>query len=317
MEQPDVDVAGLLEGRPEIFRDLVHDARVARAVRLTQDPGGLVDGDQVVILVDYLEHPDTTPSELEYVFRSNDFCIMTRVTLPILDASEIPPERRSAAGRYGALFYLAAVGLVVLVGLIGVFAWKVWTLREVWGDVYRLNDPDAPVAARLAAGDRLAENPDFSDRQRLELALSRVPPPPARYRLAVAIGPSILADDPSAYAMMVARSVGWPNWLRLALVRPLAYDDGRHAFPTDATDRLRRHDDPAIRLWTAYVLAVGRDDPGAIRELTESAMSDGPYRGLANLLQSALDAKSDPIARLRFLDRATDWLTRNHPDVPM
>ncbi len=54
------------------------------------------------------------------------------------------PPRRSESERYGSLFYLGVGGLAVLVVLIGWFGWSAWSLRDVWTNIYILNDPKLP-----------------------------------------------------------------------------------------------------------------------------------------------------------------------------
>ncbi len=111
----------------------------------------------------------------------------------------------------------------------------------------------------------------------------------------------------------MARSEGWPAWLRLLLLRPMAYDDGRHGIPSAPLAELRENPDAAIALWAAYIQAVARDDAEAAQALEESARGDGPTAPLAVLLRDALHAPPD--RRPDFLDRATLWLRENHPDA--
>ena len=57
---------------------------------------------------------------------------------------------------------------------------------------------------------------------------------------------------------MVAKSEGWPDWLRLLMIRPMAYGVGE-----GLPDRLGaarpapgENPDPAIALWATYTRAV-------------------------------------------------------------
>lgn len=232
-------------------------------------------------------------------------------SLPIVTPD---PPRRSEGERYGALFYLGAGGLVVLVALIGWFAWGAWTLRDVWSAVYVLNDPNRPEPERVAAAEALARDPRVNSRQLWDLSLSRVPPGRARYILAEALTAEAIEADPSGYALAVARSEGWPDWLRLLLMRPMAYDDGRHGLPPAPLAELRVHRDPAIALWAAYIQAVARRDREAAEALGRAADRDDPTAPLASLLLDALRADS-PAGRRASLDRATAWLRAHHPDA--
>lgn len=234
------------------------------------------------------------------------------------DFPELPivtpdPPRRSQAERYGGLFYLGLGGLVVLVGLIGWFGWSAWALRDVWTNIYVLNDPERPEAERVAAAWALSRGAGLNQRQRWDLALSRVPPELARYVLAESLNAEAIEADPSAYALAVSRSEGWPVWLRLLLMRPMAYDDGRHGLPRAPLAELREHPDPAIRLWAAYIQAVARDDDEAAGALEQAALGSGPTAPLAVLLRDAMHA--EPSRRPAILDRATLWLRDHHPDA--
>ncbi len=130
--------------------------------------------------------------------------------LPIITPD---PPRRSQAQKFGGLFYLGIGGLAVLVLLIGWFGWGVWSLRHVWTRVYILNDAGRPEPERIDAALALSRDPDANQRQLWDLALSRVPPPLARYLLAEALTSEAIQADPSGYALAVARSEGWPDWL--------------------------------------------------------------------------------------------------------
>ena len=61
----------------------------------------------------------------------------------------------------------------------------------------------------------------------------------------------------AAYALTVARSPDWPDWLRLLLCARLAYGAARgYAIPREALDELAHHADPMIGLWAACALAL-------------------------------------------------------------
>lgn len=229
--------------------------------------------------------------------------------LPILSPETV---RRSPSERYGFLFYLGIGGLIILLALIGWFGLALWQTRDLWRDVYRINDPRLPETARVEAAESLARDPRVTQAQLWDLCLSRVPPERARYVLAEALDAEAIAGDPSAYALAVARSEGWPDWLRLLLVRPMAYDGGRYGLPREPLAELRRHPDAGIQLWAAYTQAVARDDSEAAAWLREQARSAAPEAALAGQLVQALEA-SEPEGRRQRLDQATAWLRQHHP----
>ncbi len=99
--------------------------------------------------------------------------------LPILKPGELPPAAppRGQREKYGALFYLGISGLVVLVALIGWFGHGLWSNRDIWADVYALNDTSRPESDRLDAALRLARNPRLDDGARMETARAQGPAP--------------------------------------------------------------------------------------------------------------------------------------------
>lgn len=231
--------------------------------------------------------------------------------LPIITPDPEPP-RRSQAERFGGLFYLGIGGLAVLLAMVGWFGWRVWALWPIWQNVYVLNDPERPEVERVNAARNLASMPEFNDRQRWDLALSRVPPPLGRYLLAESLSAEAMAADPNGYALAVARSEAWPDWLRLLLIRPLALDDGRHGLPHVPLAELREHPDPAIQLWAAYVQAIARDDRRGELFVRGRANLETPTGRLATILREALDAEG--ARRRSMLDAATRWQRREHPE---
>ncbi|QEH37634.1 hypothetical protein OJF2_62250 [Aquisphaera giovannonii] len=237
-------------------------------------------------------------------------------SLPIIQGGP-PPEspRRSMADRYGGLLYLGVAGLVVLAGLLGWFGYRAWALRDVWRDIYVLNDPREPDPSRVEAAARLAGDPRVEPRQLWDLALNRLLPDRARCVLAEGIGSDLVASDPRGFANAVARSPDWPGWLRLALVRPLALasTDG-HTLPRERLGDLCRGDDPILRLWALYTLAVQpRPDPQTAAELDLAASTDRPEHELAAMLLEAL--RGPRAARLEILDRATRWNHEHHAET--
>jgi hypothetical protein len=241
--------------------------------------------------------------------------------LPILNPGEVPaPVTAPARGqreKYGALFYLGVGGLVVLLALIGWFGHGLWSNRDIWADVYVLNDARRPEGDRLDAALRLSRNPRLDDGARMEMALRKDLPGLARYLLAESVSTDLVAHDPRSYALAVSRSEGWPDWLRLLLGRRLAYGAGLgYAIPREALDELRRHSDPMIGLWATYSLAVlprSGADPAMTAELERSARVTGPTGEMAARLLEALRATGAD--RERHLDEASAWLRRHHPQA--
>jgi hypothetical protein len=236
--------------------------------------------------------------------------------LPIVNP-DVPVPSRGQREKYGGLFYLGIAGLLLLVALVGWFAYGVWSLRDVWADVYALHDASRGESERVEAADRLSRSPRFSDAQKLEMSLRRDLPDLARYRLAEGVSTEVVAQDPRGYALAAARSPGWPDWLRLLLARRLAYGAARgYDIPREALDELRRHPDPMIGLWAVYALAVlppTGPDPAMTAELEKAAQAAGPNRELAAVLLGALHAP--PGDRERRLDEATLWLRHHHPQA--
>jgi len=111
----------------------------------------------------------------------------------------------------------------------------------------------------------------------------------------------------------VARSPDWPDWLRLALARPMAYAATRgHAISRERLGELCRLDDAILRVWALYALAVQtRPDPQTAVEIERVAKSSAPEHELAELLLAAI--RTDEARRLEILDRATLWNREHHP----
>jgi hypothetical protein len=237
-------------------------------------------------------------------------------SLPILSPSEVPG--RSEREKYGTLFYLGIAGLVVLVSLVTWFAYRAWTMRDVWSEIYVLHDPKVSIEKRVQAAITLSHDTRVEPNQLWDLSLNRRLPELARYALAEGIGPELVAQDPQGYVSAVARSPDWPSWLRLVLMRPLAYAATQgHSLSRERLGELCRQsdrDDQAVRLWALYALAVQtRPDPQTVVEITRVAESPGPDRELAQLLRDAVD--SDETRRVALLDRATVWNREHHPDT--
>jgi hypothetical protein len=230
--------------------------------------------------------------------------------LPIITPG---PPRKTTAQKYGGLFYLGMAGLVVLIALIGWFAWGIWSLREVFCRIYLVNDPRRPESERIEAAFALSRDPRVTPRQRWDLSLSRTPPPLARYLLAESLTSEAIEADPKGFAAAVAYSEGWSDWLRLLLIRPLAYGAGEgEELPAAPMEALQKDPDPILALWATYArAAMPRGDESAASALARSARDAGPNRELAAMLLDAL--RSHQPDRNAQLDRATRWLRTHHP----
>lgn len=232
-------------------------------------------------------------------------------SLPIINTPQAPA--RSQREKYGTLFYLGILGLIVLVTLVGWFGYRVWSLRDVWAKIYVLNDAREPEARRIQAAFSLGHDPRVEQRQLWDLSLRRGLPELARAILAAGIGAELVAEDPQGYVTAVARSPDWPDWLRLALARPMAYAATRgHAVSRERLGELCRLKDSVLRLWALYALAVQpRPDPQTAVEIERVAKSSAPEHELAELLLAAI--RTDEAHRLKILDRATLWNREHHP----
>ena len=189
-------------------------------------------------------------------------------SLPIINP-DLPA--RSTREKYGSLFTLGIAGLVVLVVLVGWFGYRAWAMRDVWAGIYVLHDRKEPEEKRLQAAYRLSRDARMEQSQLWELSLRRGLPDLARLVLAEGIGDDLVAEDPQGYVSAVARSPDWPGWLRLALARPMAYAATRgHAISRERLGELCRLDDPVLRLWALYTLAVqSRPDPQTVVEIEQ------------------------------------------------
>jgi hypothetical protein len=241
--------------------------------------------------------------------------------LPILSPAEIPPpgqhggSARSQFEKYGGLFYLGIAGLAILAVLVGWFAFRMWNLRDVWTDVYVLHDPGHSELDRVRAAFRLAGDPRVNDAQRMEMSLRRDVPDMARYLLAESVSTDAIARDPRSFALTVARSPEWPDWLRLLFARRLAYGAARgYAVPREALAELAGHSDPMIGLWADCALTLLPESaPKAAGALAQAAVVPGPTAELAALLRAASAAL--PAEREARLNDASAWLRLHHPQA--
>ena len=229
---------------------------------------------------------------------------------PQLPIVTIAPPRKTQAEKYGGLFYLGIGGLVCLLLLVGMFGYGLWTTRTVWSDIYLLNDTKRSEADRVNAAFRLSRHEQVNQRQRWDLALNDQLPDLARYILAESLTSDLVDDNPRAYGMAVARSEGWPVWLRILLARPLldAAAEGT-ALDREPLEILSRHDDPVIKLFADFALSTlahvqSPEEAGRMIDVSAAkAVAEGK---LAKLLDEAAKARQPRSAEL--LDEATALL---------
>jgi hypothetical protein len=227
------------------------------------------------------------------------------------------PPRLTLQEKYGSFLYLGIAGLVITVALVAQFVQALWSTRDIWYAVYALNDPTKPEAERIESAWVVARSTSANDRQRSDLAFRKDLPPLVRYILAEGLTSDAIRNDTKAYALMVAKSEGWPDWLRLMMARPMAYGVGDgYRIAWEPLDLLRESHDPALALWATYTRAVmAPGDAPAMKALVESASKDGLYQPLAKMLEIA--SKLEGETRARKLDEATRWLRTHHPEAKL
>ena len=231
-------------------------------------------------------------------------------SLPIVTPD---PPRKTLAEKYGGMYYLGIAGLAITLLLVGLFAFGVWTMRGMVVAVYVVGDPTRSETERDLAAWALAHDKNANNRILSDLALRKDLPNLARYVILEGLTSEAISTDPRAYALMVAKSEGWPHWFRLLMARPMAYAAGEgYRIAWEPLDQLRQHPDRAIVLWATYTRAVmGAGDEAAAKALADAARTEGPNRDLASLLNSAAKAKG--AERIAKLDEATRWLRTHHP----
>jgi hypothetical protein len=244
--------------------------------------------------------------------RQNGF---PKLPIIVLDSPPPPQPPRSKREKYGGLLYLGIAGLAFLVALVGWFSYSAWQLRDVWAHIYALHDARRSDAERLKSAEWLSRDPRVSDRQLMEICLRRDLPDRARYVLAEAVSTEAVARDPRAYALAVALSPDWPDWLRLVLSTRLAYGATRgYKIPEVALAELSKNSDPMIRLWALYSLAALPDlKTDSTAQLEAAARATDDNGELAAMLLAAKNAPPDE--RESRLGEARQWLRQHHPQA--
>ncbi len=238
--------------------------------------------------------------------------------LPILNPAEIPPPsapRKTQREKYGGLFYFGIAGLVFLIGLVALFVYGAWTLRDVGTNIYVLHDRRRPEPERVQAAFRLSRDERVGDAERMSMSLERESPDLARYLLAEAVSTELVAQDPRAFGLAVARSPDWPDWLRLLLSRRLTYGAVRgYTIPRESLEELAGQADPMIVLWAnAARAALPEADASALAALEQASHQQGAPGELATQLLAAIRAPA--AERESRLDEATVWLRTHHPQA--
>ncbi len=231
-------------------------------------------------------------------------------TLPIVTPN---PPRKTTAEKYGAMLPIGISGLVILVGMIGWFSWQLVAMRGVWHSIYVLHDANRPEPERIAAAVALSRDPRVNQRQRFEMVeRQKGLPPRARYVLAESLTAEAAQNDPRAYALAIARSRGWPDWLRVLLARPIAYAAvSGTQFPTVALVELGQTGDDCLGAWVAFARVAGGDPSG---EAILTRLAAKPGNAAANQARRLLDALHQQGGdRLRRLDEATTRLRVDQP----
>jgi hypothetical protein len=194
-----------------------------------------------------------------------------------------------------------------------------FSLRGTFREIYVLHDASRSEEERVQAAFTLAHDPRRTPQQAWEMALRKSLPPLARYLLAESLDVDVVAADPRAYVNAVARSPGWPSWLRLLLLRPIAYAAGHgYRLPVEPLDSLTRDADPIIALWASFVRCAEAQGQGSADRadrlaLERVAASNTPNRELARLLLDALEVRGSP--RDRLLDQANAWIRSHHAEA--
>ena len=182
-----------------------------------------------------------------------DFPKLPIITPPTNSFPELPivtpdPPRLTLREKYGNFYYFGIAGLIVSLSLVFQFSYGLWASWDTWKAFFVLAHPLKPEAERIQAAWFLRHSPDINDAQRADIALRKELPTLGRYLVAEGLSPHAIQVDPKAYALMVAKSEGWPDWLRLLMARPMAYGVGEgYRFAWEALELLRQNPDPRAR----------------------------------------------------------------------
>jgi hypothetical protein len=231
--------------------------------------------------------------------------------LPIITLDP-PPTKLTQREKYGGLFYLGIAGLVVVIVLVGRFAWEAWSLRDVWTEIYVLHDSKKPETERILAAYALSRDGRVDAQQRWDIALRKPLPPLARYLLAETLPSATAKAEPAVFAKVVANSEGWPEWLRLLCVRTMAIaaSEGTN-FPGDALDSLAARPDPLLRLWVDYIRSVSVDGDREAAARLQAAAAGGSAS--ARELADAISVGS--YERATHLEAATRRIRIDSPEA--
>lgn len=224
-----------------------------------------------------------------------------------------PPPRRPSTARYGLLLPLGIVGLVLLVGWVGWFAYRAWTLRDVWQAIAILHDPARPMDRRFAAAKSLAADPRVTEDQIEPMVFDARLPIRARVLLTGGLTRPLTLQQGLPRRMDRADTLPMPIRLALLMRMAEAAEPGVH-WPATPLERMGvRGGDEAARVLSLYCRAAALGSAQASSELQEAADADPSGEDLAAILSAALG--TDEQGRLEGLKRAARWLDQNHPAV--
>lgn len=232
--------------------------------------------------------------------------------LVILPPSAAPPPapKRGSRARYGLLFPLGIVGLVLLVGWVGWFAYRAWALRDVWQAIAIVHDPAQPMDRRLASARFLANDSRATEDQLEPMVFeSRLP---MRLRVVLADGLARPADLPNRLPRRMDRYDTIPLAIRLTLLMRMA-EAAEPEVRWQATPLERMGvmgGDQSVQALSLYCRAAAFGNAQAASELQAIAETDASENGLASILAAAL--QSDTNGRVEQLRRAARRLDQTH-----
>ena len=243
--------------------------------------------------------------------------------LPVLGAVPATPvstSPRTTREKYGGLFWLGLAGLMVVSLWVGWFAWNLWSMSDVWRDVFVLFDEQATITERIRAGDRLAADSRITPAQVWEFVFRKDLPTLARWRLAERLGADAVRGDPRGFALATARSPNWPDWLRAQFARALAEAAVQGVTLSDAgLEEMTDHPDPVTRAFVLVALGARRDTDAGVRtdarqQLQGLAADQPALIRLVDPLRRVLE-EVDQTRRLEALEEAKLWMRTGHADA--
>jgi hypothetical protein len=201
--------------------------------------------------------------------------------------------------------------LVALIGWVSWFAFRAWSMRDLWSNVAIIHDPRRPLEDRLTAARGVSRDPRVDPRQIWDMLIQDGLPERVRSVLGTGLPEDLVRAEPGVVLGAVASRQDWPASLRLALLLKAAHAvraDG--AWPVGPLRDLQVSDDPAIAMLASFVQAACFRDSAA-RARLERRAGDPTSGEFARRLSWALEANDEH--RRDELERAQSWLEANHP----